>query len=85
MTSNFAQKFSKGRYATDGVPESHLDEDVPGSDVHGYNTRGRDNLRVQSQRTMAYEQLSSQVGVKVINRLPECIKELVTKKRLKLD
>ncbi|KAG8292061.1 hypothetical protein J6590_047963 [Homalodisca vitripennis] len=54
-----------------------------GSDVHGYNTRGRDNLRVQSHRTMAYEQLPSQVGVKVINRFQECIKELATKKRFK--
>ncbi|KAG8290669.1 hypothetical protein J6590_078133 [Homalodisca vitripennis] len=54
-----------------------------GSDVYGYNTRGRDNLRFQSHRTMAYEQLPSQVGIKVINRLPECIKELATKKRFK--
>ncbi|KAG8290915.1 hypothetical protein J6590_073488 [Homalodisca vitripennis] len=44
---------------------------------------GRDNLRVQSHRTIAYEQLPSQFGVKVINRLPECIKELATKKRFK--
>ncbi|KAG8244425.1 hypothetical protein J6590_024344 [Homalodisca vitripennis] len=31
-----------------------------GSDVHGYNTRGKDNLRIQSNRKMAYEQLPSQ-------------------------
>ncbi|KAG8258932.1 hypothetical protein J6590_021727 [Homalodisca vitripennis] len=43
----------------------------------------RDNMRIQSHRTMAYEQLPSQVGVKVINKLPERIKELATKKRFK--
>ncbi|KAG8246956.1 hypothetical protein J6590_072958 [Homalodisca vitripennis] len=54
-----------------------------GSDVHGYNTRGRDDLRIQSHRTMAYEQIPSQVTVKVINRFPEYIKGLATKKRFK--
>ncbi|KAG8255805.1 hypothetical protein J6590_084136 [Homalodisca vitripennis] len=32
----------------------------PSSDIHGYNTRGKENLRVQSRRTMAYEELQSQ-------------------------
>ncbi|KAG8280490.1 hypothetical protein J6590_081331 [Homalodisca vitripennis] len=40
-----------------------------GSGVHGYNSRGREN--------------SMMAGAKVINRLPECIKELATKKRFK--
>ncbi|KAG8266353.1 hypothetical protein J6590_074186 [Homalodisca vitripennis] len=50
---------------------SHFkDEDVK------CHTRGRDNLRIQSHRTMGCEQLTSQAGVKVINRIPECIKQL---------
>ncbi|KAG8251498.1 hypothetical protein J6590_078612 [Homalodisca vitripennis] len=44
-----------------------------------------DNLRIQSHRTMDYEQLPSQVDVKVINRLSECIKGLRQRNVSKLD
>uniref|UniRef100_A0A1B6MDI5 Reverse transcriptase domain-containing protein n=1 Tax=Graphocephala atropunctata TaxID=36148 RepID=A0A1B6MDI5_9HEMI len=45
-----------------------------GRDVHSYETRGRDNYRTQQHRSAAFERLPSQVGVKIINGLPKCIK-----------
>ncbi|KAG8300843.1 hypothetical protein J6590_067114 [Homalodisca vitripennis] len=47
-----------------------------GRDVHQYGTRGRDNFRLDQHRTTAYGRLPSQVGVRLINRLPEGIKNL---------
>ncbi|KAG8262511.1 hypothetical protein J6590_052155 [Homalodisca vitripennis] len=49
---------------------------VRGRDVHQYDTRGRDNFGVEQHRTAAFEHLPSQVGVGLINRLPEDIKQL---------
>ncbi|KAG8293076.1 hypothetical protein J6590_027183 [Homalodisca vitripennis] len=45
-------------------------------DVHQYGTRGWDNFRVEQHKTAAFEHLPSQVGVGLINRLPEGIKQL---------
>ncbi|KAG8286085.1 hypothetical protein J6590_068040 [Homalodisca vitripennis] len=47
-----------------------------GRDVHQYGTRGRDNFRLDQHRTTAYGRLPSQVGVRLINRLPEGIKNI---------
>ncbi|KAG8270053.1 hypothetical protein J6590_093715 [Homalodisca vitripennis] len=58
---------------------------VQGGDVHQYGTRGRDNFRVQQHRTATFERLPSEVGVKLINKLPEEIKQLNDQKNLKLD
>ncbi|KAG8258580.1 hypothetical protein J6590_027671 [Homalodisca vitripennis] len=46
---------------------------VRGRDVHQYGTSGRDNFRVEQHRTAAFEHLSSQVGVRLIN--PDGIKK----------
>ncbi|KAG8294959.1 hypothetical protein J6590_091163, partial [Homalodisca vitripennis] len=45
-----------------------------GKDVHQHGTRGRENFRVQQHRTAAYERLPSEVGVKLIKKIPEEIK-----------
>ncbi|KAG8321496.1 hypothetical protein J6590_045562 [Homalodisca vitripennis] len=42
-------------------------------DIHQYRTRGRGNFRIAQHRTAAFERLPSQVGVRVINRLPDNI------------
>src|SRR5436190_9919802 len=44
--------------------------------IHGYETRGRDNLRLQQHRTAAFANLPKQVGVRLINRLPEELKRV---------
>ncbi|KAG8277776.1 hypothetical protein J6590_035005 [Homalodisca vitripennis] len=49
-------------------------EFVWGRDVYG--TRGRDNLRLHPHRTAAFKRLPSEVGVKLINKLPGEIKNL---------
>ncbi|KAG8329441.1 hypothetical protein J6590_085856 [Homalodisca vitripennis] len=50
--------------------------DYKGSgDIHQYGTRGRDNLRVQQQRTVTFEHTSSRVDVKLIKRLPDGVKQ----------
>ncbi|KAG8270385.1 hypothetical protein J6590_099345 [Homalodisca vitripennis] len=54
-----------------------------GSDVHQYETRGRDNFRTVQYRTSAFEHVPSQVGVKLINKLPEGIKHLIDSKLFK--
>ncbi|KAG8327823.1 hypothetical protein J6590_009624, partial [Homalodisca vitripennis] len=58
---------------------------VRGRDVHQYGTRGRNNFRVEQHRTAAFEHLPSQVGVGVgvVNRLPEGIKQLNETKKFK--
>ncbi|KAG8333553.1 hypothetical protein J6590_000703 [Homalodisca vitripennis] len=50
-------------------------DNVQGSDVHQYETRGRDNFRIVKHRT-AFEHLPSPVGVGLINKLPERIKHI---------
>ncbi|KAG8267391.1 hypothetical protein J6590_092096 [Homalodisca vitripennis] len=56
---------------------------VQGSDIHQYDTRGRDNFRIVQHRTSAFEHLLSQVGVKLINKLAEGTKHLSDSKRFK--
>ncbi|KAG8307979.1 hypothetical protein J6590_006958 [Homalodisca vitripennis] len=54
------------------------------ADVHQlYETRGRDNFRIVQHRMSAFEHLPSQVGVKLINKLPEGIKHLRDSERFK--
>ena len=48
---------------------------VQGRDVHGYHTRGRDNYRTASHRTVAHERLPSQAGVAFVNHLPNSLKQ----------
>ncbi|KAG8242937.1 hypothetical protein J6590_055659 [Homalodisca vitripennis] len=48
----------------------------PSRDVHQYGTRGRDNFRLDQHRTTAYGRLPSQVGVRLINRLPDGITKM---------
>lgn len=47
---------------------------VQGSDVHEYNTRGRELYRTAQNRLQLADRLPSQVGVKLINGLPESIR-----------
>ncbi|KAG8322298.1 hypothetical protein J6590_026555 [Homalodisca vitripennis] len=56
---------------------------LQGRDVHQYETRARDNFRIDQHRTIAFEHLPSQVGVRIINRLPEVIKQLDDPKKFK--
>lgn len=56
---------------------------VQGRDVHQYGTRGRDNFRINQHRTAAFQNLPSQVGVKIINRLPEDITKLICPNKFK--
>ncbi|KAG8264619.1 hypothetical protein J6590_008555 [Homalodisca vitripennis] len=51
-------------------------EFVQGKDVYQYGTRGRDNLRLHPHRTAAFKRLPSEVGVKLINKLPDEIRNL---------
>ncbi|KAG8263729.1 hypothetical protein J6590_025819 [Homalodisca vitripennis] len=46
-----------------------------GRDGHGYNTRGRDELRAAQYRLRAYGALPRGVGSKLINLLPLGIRE----------
>ncbi|KAG8328531.1 hypothetical protein J6590_001205 [Homalodisca vitripennis] len=52
-------------------------------DVHQYETRGRGNFRIVQHRMAAFEHLPPQVGVKLINKLPEAINHLSDSKRFK--
>ena len=54
-----------------------------GRDIHEYETRGRDDYRTGRHRTVVYEHLPSQAGVRYINRLPDSIKNEQTPKALK--
>ncbi|KAG8280379.1 hypothetical protein J6590_083406 [Homalodisca vitripennis] len=47
---------------------------ISGRDVHQYETRGRDNLRTHQRRLALSQHLPQQVGVRLINKLPEDIK-----------
>lgn len=56
---------------------------IQGRDVHQYGTKGRDNFRNHQHRTSAFECLPSEVGVKLINRLPKEIKQINDPKKFK--
>jgi exonuclease III len=60
---------------------------VQGRDVHQYITRGRDNYRVQQHRLTVTHHLPEQIGVSLINSLPDEIKQInsfsIFKNRLK--
>ncbi|KAG8284026.1 hypothetical protein J6590_003718 [Homalodisca vitripennis] len=58
---------------------------VQGRDVYQYGTRGRDNIRIQQHRTATFDRLSSEVGIKLINELPDETKMLMILKNSKLD
>ena len=47
---------------------------VQGRDVHQYETRSRDNFRRVQHRTVAFDRLPAQVGVGLLNKLPEDVK-----------
>lgn len=49
---------------------------VQGSNIHHYETRSRDNYRSQPHRLTLTHHLPEQVGVRLINRLPDDIKQL---------
>ena len=49
---------------------------VQGVDIHNYETRGRNNYRLQQHRTRAFANLPKQVGVRLINQLPEVLKNM---------
>ncbi|KAG8292762.1 hypothetical protein J6590_031741, partial [Homalodisca vitripennis] len=53
------------------------------SDVHSYDTRGRNNYRTGRHRTVAYERLPSQAGVQFVNKLPNSIKNATMPKAFK--
>ncbi|KAG8326031.1 hypothetical protein J6590_051362 [Homalodisca vitripennis] len=54
-----------------------------GRDIHGCETRGRDNYRTGRHRTVVYEHLPSQAVVHFINRLPNSMKNAQTPKASK--
>ncbi|KAG8312653.1 hypothetical protein J6590_018298 [Homalodisca vitripennis] len=56
---------------------------VRGRDVHQYWARGRDNLRLHPHRTAAFKRLPSEVGVKLINKFPDEIKNLTEPTKFK--
>lgn len=56
---------------------------VQGRGIHRYETRGRDNLRTLQHRTSAFELLPSQVGVGLINGLPEGVKRIENQNQFK--
>lgn len=47
---------------------------IQGRNVDQYETRGKDNYRVQQHRTTAFENLPSEVCFRKINWLPEDLK-----------
>ncbi|KAG8290689.1 hypothetical protein J6590_077838 [Homalodisca vitripennis] len=57
-------------------------EDVKGQ-VHQYGTRGRDNFRTSQYRLMLSQHLPQQIGVRLINKLPESVKNSINQNQLK--
>lgn len=55
-----------------------------GSDIHTYETRGRDNYRRGQHRTAIYERLPSQAGATFINSLPDAMKNVPVPQALKV-
>uniref|UniRef100_A0A1B6HTM5 Uncharacterized protein n=1 Tax=Homalodisca liturata TaxID=320908 RepID=A0A1B6HTM5_9HEMI len=56
---------------------------VQGREVHQYETRGRNNFRTEQHRTAMFEHLPSQMGVKLINKLPGDLKRINEPKQFK--
>ncbi|KAG8325259.1 hypothetical protein J6590_072304 [Homalodisca vitripennis] len=56
---------------------------VRGGDVHQYGTRGRDNFRTSQYRLTLSQHLPQQVGVRLINKLPESVKNSINQNQLK--
>ncbi|KAG8312045.1 hypothetical protein J6590_029960 [Homalodisca vitripennis] len=56
---------------------------VRGEDIHRYETRGRDHYRAQHHRLTLTQHLPQQVGVRLINKLTESIKNSSNKKKFK--
>ncbi len=56
---------------------------IRGSDIHSYDTRGRDNYRSGRHRTVVFERLPSQAGARFVNKLPNSIKNAVMPKAFK--
>ncbi len=56
---------------------------IRGSDIHFYETRGRDNYRTGRHRTVVSERLPSQSGVLFLNKLPNSIKNATMPKAFK--
>jgi len=56
---------------------------VHGSQFQRYETRGRDDYQTRHHRTMVFEHLPSQAGVKFLNKLPEGIKQEENKNKFK--
>ena len=54
-----------------------------GNQFHNYETRGRDFYRLQRHRTSAFANLPKQVGVRLINGLPEVLKHIQNLNQLK--
>jgi len=49
---------------------------LQGCDFHNYNTRQRSLFRTENHRLKLHETLPFQAGVKLINRLPDNIKNV---------
>ncbi|KAG8313243.1 hypothetical protein J6590_006803 [Homalodisca vitripennis] len=56
---------------------------IRGSDIHSYETRGRDNYRTGRHRTVVHERLPSQSGAQFVNKLPNFIKSAAMLKAFK--
>ncbi len=56
---------------------------IRGSDIHTYETRGRENYRTGRHRTVVHERLPSQAGVQLVNRLPNSINSALEPKAYK--
>ncbi|KAG8270891.1 hypothetical protein J6590_075159 [Homalodisca vitripennis] len=63
------------------LPCLYISEEI--MEVHQYETRGRDNFRTQQRRLSLSQYLPQQVGVRLINRLPESLKTQTTQINLK--
>lgn len=55
-----------------------------GRDIHSHYTRGRNNYRTESHRTVVQERLPSQAGVSFLNSLPNSFKLATTPKAFKI-
>ncbi|KAG8309038.1 hypothetical protein J6590_095524 [Homalodisca vitripennis] len=44
---------------------------IRGSDIHSYETTGKESYRAEQHMTVAFERLPSQSGFRFLNRLPD--------------